>query len=119
MAENYISSTQEKGSINISEDVVVTMVAAAIKEVEGVSSIGNNNVDIIEKIGLKSASKGVKVKFEDDKISVDTVISVRSGMSLVDVATEVQQVVSSSVEAMTGILASCVNVHVAGVVFEK
>ena len=37
MPENYITCQDEKGSINISEDVVAAMVRAAITEVDGVA----------------------------------------------------------------------------------
>ena len=37
MPENYITCQDEKGSINISEDVVAAMVRAAITDVDGVA----------------------------------------------------------------------------------
>ena len=39
MPENYITCQDEKGSINISEDVVAAMVRAAITEVDAVLSL--------------------------------------------------------------------------------
>ena len=40
MPENYITCQDEKGSINISEEVVMSMVRAAITEVDGVAEGG-------------------------------------------------------------------------------
>ena len=34
MGENYITCKEEKGSINISEDVLVSMVRAAVNEID-------------------------------------------------------------------------------------
>lgn len=42
MGENYITCQAEKGSINISEEVLVSMVRAAINEIDGVASLANN-----------------------------------------------------------------------------
>ena len=42
MGENYITCKEEKGSINISEDVLVSMVRAAVNEIDGVASLVNN-----------------------------------------------------------------------------
>ena len=39
MGENYITCQAEKGSINISEDVLLSMVRAVINEIDGVASI--------------------------------------------------------------------------------
>lgn len=41
MGENYITCQAEKGSINISEDVLLSMVRAVINEIDGVASIVN------------------------------------------------------------------------------
>ena len=41
MGENYISCQLENGSINISEDVVNSMVKTAVAEVEGVAGLSN------------------------------------------------------------------------------
>ena len=37
MGENYITCQGEKGSINISEDVLYSMVRAAVSEIDGVA----------------------------------------------------------------------------------
>ena len=89
MGDNYISCKAENGSINISEDVISTMVRTAITEIV------------------------------DDTIKVDAVILVRYGCNIVNVAKEVQNSVTEAVQAITGIDKAEVNVHVSGVAFEK
>ena len=42
MGENYITCQGEKGSINISEDVLYSMVRAAVSEIDGVAALSNN-----------------------------------------------------------------------------
>ena len=120
MGENYITCREENGSINISEDVIAGVVRAAVAEVDGVAGLSNAaGAEIAELIGIKSLSKGIKVQFEDEKIVVDVLITVRYGSSVVSVARAVQDKVMTAVQASTGIERAEVNVHVTGIAFEK
>ena len=119
MGDNYISCKAENGSINISEDVISTMVRTAITEIDGVAGISNTaGAELAELIGIKTVSKGIKVQIVDDTIKVDAVILVRYGCNIVNVAKEVQNSVTEAVQAITGIDKAEVNVHVSGVAFE-
>ena len=64
MSENkqYITQAQEDGNIMISEDVIGTIVAQAIKDVEGVVGLSTKpGADIAELIGKKNWGKGMKI----------------------------------------------------------
>ena len=120
MGDNYISCKAENGSINISEDVISTLIRTAITEIDGVAGISNTaGAELAELIGIKTVSKGIKVQIVDDTIKVDAVILVRYGCNIVNVAKEVQNSVTEAVQAITGIDKAEVNVHVSGVAFEK
>ena len=120
MADNYISCREAIGSINISEDVITSLVRSTIMEVEGVSGLSNTaGAEIAERIGLKTVPKGIKVQFTDGVVVVDTIITVSYGSNIVAVAKNVQEKVQSLVVSTTGIEQIQVNVHVAGVAFEK
>ena len=120
MGENYITCQVEKGSINISEEVITSIVKSAISEVEGVAGLSNTaGAELAELIGLKTVTKGVKVQFVDEKIIVDVIINVLYGSNIVSVARTVQDRVMSLVQASTGIEQAEVNVHVSGISFEK
>ena len=98
MGDNYISCKAENGSINISEDVISTMVRTAITEIDGVAGISNTaGAELAELIGIKTVSKGIKVQIVDDTIKVDAVILVRYGCNIVNVAKEVQNSVTEAV----------------------
>jgi len=120
MAENYITRVEEKGSINISDDVIATMVRVAVKEVEGVAGMavtaGPAVADLLNK---KTSSKGVKVSFGDESVVIDTMIMVKYGSNVINVAAAVQESVMNHVQAMTGIDNVVVNVHVSGIAFDK
>lgn len=120
MGDNYISCKAENGSINISEEVISTMVRTAITEIDGVAGISNTaGAELAELIGIKTVSKGIKVQIIDDTIKVDAIILVRYGCNIVNVAKDVQNSVTEAVQAITGIDKAEVNVHVSGVAFEK
>lgn len=120
MTENYITCPGEKGNINISEDVIVSMVRNTIAEVEGVAGLANTaGAELAELLGIKTLPKGVTVRFVDDTVVVDAVILVKYGCNIVNVAKKVQDNVTESVQAVTGIEKSEVNVHVSGVAFDK
>jgi len=120
MGDNYISCQLEKGSINISEEVIMGVVKTAVSEVEGVAGLSYTaGAEIAELIGIKTVSKGVKVQFVDEKIIVDVIINVMYGCNIVEVAREVQEKVMSLVQASTGIEQAEVNVHVSGISFDK
>lgn len=120
MGDNYITCQEEKGSINISEEVINSVVRSAISEVEGVAGLSNTaGAELAELIGLKTISKGVKVQFIDNKIIVDVIINVVYGCNIMDVAKNVQERVMSMVQATTGIEQAEVNVHVSGIAFDK
>ena len=117
MAENYITAVTEKGKVCISEDVIAVMVRAAIMEVEGVSDLANTvGTDILEFIGVRTLSKGVKIVMDGDSLTADVLIMVDFGRVVTEVAENVQTAVTGALEAMTGITPT-VNVHVSGVSF--
>ncbi len=120
MGENYITCREANGSINISEEVISALVREAVTQVEGVAGLSvTSGAELVELIGIKSLSKGVKVQFNDGKIVVDAIITVMYGHNIVDVARSVQEEVFSVVLSATGMDKAEVNVHVSGVAFEK
>lgn len=121
MSENkeYISQELENGSIQISEDVIVSIAAMAAQEVEGVYGLGGSGTDL-SKLTKKSAGKDVRVEISDsDEISIDCYIIVLYGHSVVDVAKAVQEAVASAVESTTGRAVKDVNVSVGGISVPK
>lgn len=119
MPDNYISISAEKGSINVSEEVIAIIAGAAISETEGVAGLSNSvGSEIYEFIGRKSVTKGIKVSFAENQIIIDATIMVRFGTTISVIAEKVQLAVAGSVENMTGI-APVVNIRVAGISFEK
>ena len=121
MAESkeYLKHEKEFGCVNISEDVVASIAAVSATEVEGVTGLtsGINLSEIFS--SKKTSSKGVKVQIEENQVTVDLFLSVRYGFVIPTIAAQIQDKVLSAIESMTGLTVTAVNVHVAGVSFEK
>ena len=120
MAENknYVTQTRENGSVLISEDVITTIVAHAVEEVEGVVGLNAKPAaDIIEMIGKKNWGKGIKVTIsESDELSIECNVIISYGHSVVTVATAIQEAIVAALQSMTGVTVVSVNVNVCGIV---
>ena len=120
MAENkqYVTQIQENGSVMISEDVITTIIAHAVKDVEGVVELSAKpGADIIELIGKKNWGKGTKVVIgPENELTIDCNINVAYGQSVVNVAAAVQEAVASALESMAAVKVTSVNVNVCGIV---
>jgi len=117
MAESkqYITHIQDKGSVNISEEVVSAIVLHAVKDVEGVVSLGAKNT--ADNLVLKTLGKNLKIHIsESNEILIDCNLVVAYGYTVMTVASNVQDAISSAVESMTGVKPSAVNVNVSGIV---
>ena len=100
------------GQVKISNDVIVTIAGLAALEVEGVDTI----TSLTDKL-LKN--NGVKIQIEDGKVTLDVVITVEYGMAIPEVSLKVQENVKNTVETMTGLEVSQVNIQVQEISFKK
>ncbi len=119
MADNkeYITQLQDGGSVMISQEVIATIAAQAIADVEGVNTIGNKpGVELAEMIQKKGWGKGIKIAIDqDDSLAVECSIIVNYGHSVVAVAKAVQEAITGAIGSMVGIAVSSVNVNVCGI----
>ena len=117
-----IEESEEKNDeIKIANDVVAVIAGVAISEVPGVASMSGGFAGGITEVlsGRKNLSKGVKVEADEKEVKIDVNIIVEYGSRIPDVAFEIQNRVKKSVENMTGLKVSEVNVHVQGVKTER
>ena len=104
MAENreYVTNQVENGTVNINEEVITTIVAAALRDLEGV-------------VTAKNDKKNIRVELGENSVAVDCGLVLLYGHSVVEIAKNVQNAVTNAVESMTGIKVSCVDVNVTGI----
>ena len=120
MAENkqYITQALESGTVMISEEVIATIVSQAVAEVEGVVNLSvKPGVDIVEMIGKKNWSKGLKIVIsENNELTIDCNVNVAYGQSVVTVAKAVQEAVTNAIESTTNVKVSAINVNICGII---
>ena len=117
-----IKEIEEKNDgIKIANDVVAVIAGVAISEVPGVASMSGGFAGGITEVlsGKKNLAKGIKVDADEKDVKIDVNIIVEYGSRIPDIAFEIQNRVKKSVENMTGLKVSEVNVHVQGVKTEK
>lgn len=123
MAEKneYYTQKLENGMLQISEDVVASVAAAAVLEVEGVCGLSSSiSTDIAEMLGMKAHARGVRLSAAPDgavKITCDVVA--RFGQSVFSLAKTVQDAVKASVESITGLAVAQVDVNICGIAMPK
>ena len=107
----------DESTVRISSDTVATYAGIAISEISGVYGMSGTFAGITEAIsGKKNYAKGVKVEITDNKIAkIDLNIIVEYGARSPEIAFEIQTKVKKSVETMTGLKVSSVNVNIQGV----
>lgn len=112
-----IEEVSEDNGIKIANDVIAVIAGVAVAEVSGVAGMsGGLTGGLTEALkGKKNLAKGIKVEATDKEAKIDVNIIVEYGSRIPDVAFEIQNRVKKSVESMTGIKVSEVNVHVQGV----
>ena len=108
MAENnYITQTQENGSVLIAEEVLVNIISVAVGEVEGAELSGKPGINW---------GKGIKLTIdEESRVAVKCYINVDFNQSVVAIAANVQENVANALESMAGVTVLSVNVSVVGV----
>jgi uncharacterized alkaline shock family protein YloU len=108
------------GKVEISPDVIEVIAGIAASDVEGVASMrGNFASGVVEKLGRKSHGKGVKVELTEEGISIDVYVLMKYGISIPDVAQNIQDSIRQALLNMTALEASDINVFVVGVQFEN
>lgn len=108
------------GEIVIAPEVIEIISGITAAKVDGVhhmqGSFANN---VTELLGRSVYDKGVYLSTTEEGIQVDAYVSVKYGVSVPKVATEIQQKIKQQVLYMTDVTLAEVNVHVVAVVPEK
>lgn len=114
-----VDDDREVGTITYANEVIAIIAGMATNEVDGVVSVAPSS-GIADLFGRsKPVTRGVKVEVGTEETSVDLVVNVEYGKPIQKVCTEVQENVRKSIETMTGLHVVRVDVHVAGISFEK
>ena len=115
-SKDYLVQPVEKGTVNISEEVVAAIAALAVSEVEGVYGLSSSfTADLAEMLGRKNMSKGVKLSIEEENVTVECFVVITYGFEIPVVAAAIQDNVINAIESMTGLKVAAVNVDICGI----
>ena len=119
-SENLEEINEENSGIKISNEVIAVIAGVAVSEVRGVASMQGGFAGGIGEVlsGKKNLAKGIRVEAEEGKVKIDVNIIVEYATRIPDIAFEIQNRVKKSIENMTGLKVTEVNVHVQGVSIE-
>ena len=112
-----IEGNKSFGDVVIANEVLAIIAGIAATEVEGVHSMdGGWSGQFISKLGIKDLARGVKVQVRDGEVKVDLSLNMEYGYAIPKVSDLVQDKVSASINNMTGLIVSEVNIRISGVV---
>ncbi len=107
-------NTYGQGVVKISEDVVGVIAGIAASEIKGVAGLSATLTGGITQVvtGKRNVTKGVKVTVGEKDAIIDMILSVEYGFRIPEVVEKVQENVLTTVEAITGLKVSAVNIFV-------
>lgn len=101
------------GTLKVSAGVIVSIAEAAAAETEGVALGTGNKLAVLSKSPLTAKiTSPIRVKLSADSAEIELEIITQAGYKAFEVAKAVQEHVKSSVQNMTGIAVSKVNVKI-------
>jgi len=106
----------DQGNTTIADGVVAKIAGISTREVDGVHAIGGGAARAVgavrERIGGKTHGQGVSVEVGERQAAVDVDVVLEYGVAIADVAEGIRRNVIRSVERMTGLEVTEVNVAV-------
>lgn len=106
----------DEGRTTIADTVVTKIAGIAAREVRGVHQLGGGAAralgSVRERVGGRAHGQGVSVEVGEREAAVDVDVVVEYGVSIADVAAGIRRNVISSIESMTGLDVTEVNVTV-------
>lgn len=103
------------GKVYLADDVIAMIAGlAAIRDVEGVSAVGDSTKKSLASQNVKKAARGVKVEVVNDTVKVDISLAIAYGYNIPETCSKVQKKVQTNIENMTGLKVQSVNLRIAG-----
>ena len=115
-----LEDDEKKGAVLVTDDAIAVIAGLAATEVKGVAAMaGNITNELMSKVGRKNLSKGVKVAVNGRRVKIALAIMMEYGYNIPTTCSKVQDRVKSSVENMTGLTVTDVDIRIASVDMKK
>ncbi|HCJ01594.1 MAG TPA: hypothetical protein DIC18_02805 [Clostridiales bacterium] len=99
------------------EETIASIAAQAALKVEGVASL--SDASAMRGKTQKRQPKSVIVERNESVVRIDVYVNAFAGVSVPDMAYDIQQNITKEVQAQTSFKVSAVNINVAGIVFNQ
>ena len=116
-----INYEENLGIVKISDEVVSIIAGIAAEEVNGVEDLQHlvsNNISQLLK-GKKNAGRNVRVTLNEDYATIELNLAVEYGIKIPEIVSAVQKNVKRTVETMTGLNVTAVNINVQNIYIPK
>lgn len=111
---------EELGTVKIADDVVAMIAGLAASDVKGVAAMaGNIGNELKSRMGMKNLTRGVRVEVNGKRVKAELALIVEYGYNIPAISQRVQDKVKSTIETMTGLEVSDVDIRIAGVCMQK
>ena len=107
----------KKGTLKVSENVIVTIIKNTVSEIEGISKIAAKSLSIKSLLQGSTDQSDIKVSMLDGVCRISMSVIAKSGYNIVAVCEEAQEKVKAAVQSMTGVTVSKVDISVVDVNF--
>ncbi|MYT82425.1 Uncharacterized conserved protein YloU, alkaline shock protein (Asp23) family [Streptomyces sp. MnatMP-M77] len=106
-----------RGRTTIADGVVATIAAIAIRETDGVYSVGKGTSKALGAVtgrasGASSSKRTVKVEVGEKETAIDVDVEVKYGVPIHELADQIRTHVIDAVETMTGLKVVEININV-------
>jgi len=113
--KGIVLAEEVMGEVRIADSVVANIALLAAKETEGVfDTVGNAANEIMTKVGVKSASRGVRIEIVDEVVSIELALVMQYGYNIPTTCKKVQDKVKNAIENMTGLEVADVKIRISG-----
>lgn len=120
MDDQMIQQNEQNGTVTFATEVLETIAGIAASDIPGVAGMSGGFKDgIVDFLGKKNFSKGIKVTTKDNTVTIDIQIVVDYGVSVPQVCANIQDSVSKAIETMTGLKVVAINIAIQGVKFKE
>lgn len=122
--ERALTSPGERGTTTIADSVVAKIVSIAVREVDGVASLGGSVSGAMSQVvgrirGKEHDTAGVGVEVGQTQAAIDLSVRVQYPVAIPDVTEQIRQNVIDRVETLVGLNVVEVNIAVVDLVFPQ
>ena len=111
-----LKDNNDIGTVQIADDVVAMIASLSVRDIDGVQACaGNVAGELMARVGIKNARKGAKIDIFENRVKVDVFVNIEYGYNIPATCGRVQEKVKNTIENMTGLTVTDVNVRVAAV----